>query len=110
MARTKAQKSRSGRQNYGQNYGRGRQAEHRAARTLRAQGYRVQVSQGSRGPADLIARQGNQTRRIQVKQIDSRTITSAAVARRRVQGQPFNVPAGREVWLYNKNRRFIFRA
>ncbi|KAF5049750.1 hypothetical protein DSECCO2_436560 [anaerobic digester metagenome] len=109
MASTKAQRSAKGRKNYGKNYSRGRKAENKAAKELRKQGYSVKVTKGSRGPADVIARKGNAARRIQVKSIESRTITSTAAARRRVKGKPFNVPAGRETWVYNGKKTHKFK-
>ena len=105
MAATKAQSSRNGRKNDGKNFQRGTTGERRAAKALRTQGYQVKISKGSRGPADVIARKGNTTRRIQVKNLTSRTLNSSAVAKRRVTGQPFNVPAGRETWVYDRRGR-----
>lgn len=108
MAPTRAQRTRAGRRNYGKNYQRGRGAEERAARILRRDGWSVTISPGSRGPADLIARKGTRVRRIQVKQITSRNIGTTAAARRRVKGEPFNVPRGREVWLYSAGTWYRF--
>lgn len=105
MAATKAQTSRKGRKNYGKNVERGTTGERRTAKALRNQGYQVKISKGSRGPADVIARKGKTTRRIQVKNLTSRTLNSSTVAKRRVTGQPFNVPAGRETWVYDKKGR-----
>lgn len=101
MAGTKAQRSRKGKKNYGKNYARGRTGERKAAAALRRDGYAVTIKKGSRGPADVIARKGSETRRIQVKNITSRTFKSNATAKTRVQGAPFNVPRGREVWVYD---------
>lgn len=106
MAPTRSQRTREGRKNYGKNYARGIAAEERAARSLRRAGWSVEVSPGSRGRADLIARKKGQTRRIQVKEFSSRAIESAEVARRRARSHPHN---GRgEIWVYEKNgRRYI---
>jgi len=58
------------------------------------------------GWADLTARKGGKTRRIQVKEFSSRAIESPEVARRRARSHPHN---GRgEIWVYEKNgRRYI---
>jgi len=103
MARTKAQQNKKGQRNYGRNYSRGRTGEAKAAADLRKKGYSVKVSKGSRGPADVIARNGSHTRKIQVKRFTSRAFSTKAAARNRVTGAPYNVPSGREVWVYDAN-------
>lgn len=103
MAGTKAQRSKKGRKNYGRNYSRGRTGEARTAAALRREGYSVKVTKGSRGPADVIARKGSHTRKIQVKRFTSRAFSTKAAARNRVTGAPYNVPSGREVWVYDAN-------
>jgi len=106
--KTQAQQTKAGRRNYGQNYQRGRGAEGRAAAILRRDGWSVNISPGSRGPAGLIARKGTRVRRIQVKAIGSRDIRTVEAARRRVKGKPFNVSRGREVWLYSAGTWYRF--
>lgn len=106
MAPTRSQRTKEGRKNYGKNFKRGVAAEMRAARSLRGAGWSVDVSPGSRGRADLVARKKAETRRIQVKEFSSRAIESAEVARRRARSHPHN---GRgEIWVYEKKgRRYI---
>lgn len=106
MAATQAQKTRNGRKNYGLNYKRGRSGERRAARELEKQGYSCALSPGSAG-WDIIASKNGKTRRIQVKTIKSRAITSKKAAKNRIKGKPFNVNlgSGGEVWLYDRDDR-----
>ena len=112
MAPTKAQKTKSGRINYGRNYGRGRACEEAAARSLRGSGWSVSLAPGSRG-WDITAKKNGRTRRIQIKCLSSRRIESAAVARRRIAHRPWNIkriPAGAEVWVFDADgRRYILR-
>ncbi len=107
MAATKAQKTKRGRKNYGKNYGRGRAGEKRAAASLRRAGYSVRISPGSAGFADVTAKKGGRTRRIQVKTISSRRILTKEAAERRIRGRPYNVriPRGGEVWVYDGDGR-----
>lgn len=101
MARTKAQRTKEGKKNYGKNYERGRRGEEKAAAALRRDGYSVTMSRGSRGP-DLTARKNGRTRHIQVKTISSRSFSSPAVAENRMRGAPFYAAHDREVWIYDK--------
>lgn len=109
MAATTAQKTRSGRRNYGKNRNRGLKGEDRAARALRAQGYIVKRAspQGFAGFADLIATKNGKTKPIQVKTISSRRLLTQEAAENRIRGKPFNVriPAGGEVWVYDMDGR-----
>lgn len=107
MAATRAQKTRSGRRNYGKNRNRGLKGEDRAARALRAQGYTVKRAPASAGFCDLTATKGGKTRCIQVKTISSRRLLTKEVAENRIRGKPFNVriPAGGEVWVYDMDGR-----
>jgi len=105
-------KNKTGRQNYGKNYGRGRAGEKRAAASLRRAGYSVRISPGSAGFPDVTAKKGGRTRRIQVKTISSRRILTKEAAERRIRGRPYNVriPRGGEVWVYDGDgRRHIIR-
>lgn len=111
MAPTRAQKTRAGRKNYGKNFERGICAEERAARSLRGAGWSVELSPGSRGRADLVARKAGVKKEIQVKEFRSRVIESPEVARRRAMSYPHNArrpgPRG-EIWVYEKNgRRYV---
>lgn len=112
MAPTKAQRTKSGRKNYGRNYDRGRSCEEKIARSLRGAGWSASLSPGSRG-WDITAKKNGRTRRIQVKCLSSRRIESAAVARRRIAHRPWNIktiPAGAEVWVIDGDgRRYIIR-
>ena len=85
--KTHAQQTKAGRRNYGQNYQRGRGAEGRAAAILRRDGWSVNISPGSRGSADLIARKGARVRRIQVKAIGIRDMRTGEAARGRVEAK-----------------------
>ena len=108
MAPTKAQKTAAGKRNYGKNYGRGVDAENKAARLLASEGWSVSRSPGSRGRDDLIAVRGGKTKRVQVKNISSRALMSEDVARRRVQGEPYMAgrrSANREIWVYDRDGR-----
>lgn len=108
MARTKAHSTRDGKKTYGKNYENGIRAEEKAARSLRASGWDVVVSPGSRGRDDIIATKGGKTRKIQVKSISSRALMSADVAKRRVQGKPYNagrLSKDREIWVYDRDGR-----
>lgn len=112
MAATKAQKTRAGRKNYGKNYDRGRAGETRAAATLRRAGYSVSVSPGSRGFGDVKATKAGEKKSIQVKTFSSRRFLTKEAAEKRIRGRPFNVkiPAGGEVWIYDKDgRRYVVR-
>ena len=110
MAATRAQRTPSGRRNYGKNYDRGIAGERRAQRDLRREGYKTRRSPGSRGRADVIAQRGNNTRRVQVKNITSRSFSSPEVARRRIMGAPFNVPPGTDCIVYDRyGRRYRVR-
>jgi len=111
MAATRAQKTRSGRKNYGKNRNRGLKGEDRAARALRAQGYAV-MRAPPQGFADLIATKNGKTKPIQVKTISSRRLLTQEAAENRIRGKPFNVriPAGGEVWVYDMDGRlYIIR-
>ena len=112
MAPTKAQRTKSGRKNYGRNYDRGRSCEEKIARSLRGAGWSASLSPGSRG-WDITAKKNGRTRRIQVKCLSSRRINSAEVARTRIAHRPWNIkkiPAGAEVWVYDADgRRYILR-
>jgi len=107
MAATRAQKTKSGRKNYGKNLDRGLKGEDRAIRTLRAQGYTVKRAPASAGFCDLTATKGGKTRCIQVKTISSRRFLTKKAAENRIKGEPFNVriPAGGEVWVYDMDGR-----
>ncbi len=113
MGATKAQKTKTGRKNYGKNYGRGRAGERKAAAALRQAGYSVSISRGSAGFADVTAKKNGRTRRIQVKTLSSRRILTKEAAKKRIEGKPFNVrsrPAGGEIWVYDADgRRHVLR-
>lgn len=107
MAATRAQKTKSGRKNYGKNLDRGLRGEERAMRTLRAQGYTVKQAPVRAGFCDLVATKNGKTKIIQVKTISSRRFLTREAAENRIRGKPFNVriPAGGEVWVYDMDGR-----
>lgn len=112
MGRTKAQTTKRGRANYGKNKQRGDTGEKRVKEILEDRGYRVKLSENGRGFADLVARKGGKTKRIQVKNITSRRILTASAARKRIAGKPFDIkriPKDGEVWVFDKDgRRYVF--
>ena len=112
MAATREQTTVRGRRNYGKNYERGRAGERRAAAALRRAGYSVSISPGSAGFADVVAKKGGKTRRIQVKTFSSRRFLPKRAAERRIRGEPYNVriPKGGEVWVYDMDgRRYVIQ-
>lgn len=111
--KTKAH-SRTPQATYGKQTARGNIGERRAAKILREKGYSVSLSpQHPRGVADIIARKAGKVRKIQVKRISSRNFSTAAAARNRIAGKPFNLsslPAGYELWVFDKsNNLYIFK-
>ena len=98
---------------YGKQTHRGNIGEERAAKILREQGYSVRKSETHpRGFADIIAEKNGKAREIQVKRISSRALLTADAALNRIRGKPFlikRIPAGKEVWVFDKdNRLYVF--
>lgn len=112
MAATKAQRTKAGRTNYGRNKGRGDSGESAVKKRLECAGYTVTRSPDSRGWADLTAKRGRETRRIQVKNITSRRLLTASAARQRMKGRPFGIrriPSGGELWVFDRDgRQYVF--
>lgn len=110
---TKAQKTKAGRENYGKNRLRGSRGELKVKRMLEEEGYTVKVTANEGGFADITAKKGNETRKIQVKRISSRRFLTPEAARNRIAGAPFNVkrlaPNG-ELWVFDRDGRlYVFK-
>lgn len=74
-------------------YGYGRKGEKRIARKLRKKGYKVKISEGSRGATDIRARKGSRRYNIQVKRTrkaQSPTVSASDVKRLKISASRQN--------------------